>query len=160
MLSRVLKPVFVYNLILLITFSFSVNSYEDIQNIIIFFYILFHITFIYFVFYHYNFLIYFLGLFYGVMFDVLLLNSIGCHLLCYIIFISLFVFFKKYLFLLSSFQITVTIFIALIIILYSEMFFAYTIHNIYFSSYQIIKYTIFSSIIFLPSIFLLNKLDI
>ena len=159
MFLNIFTPQIKFNLILIITFSLSVNSYVEIQNINIIFYIIFHLTFIYLLFYHYNFLIYIIGLIYGVLFDTVLLNQIGSHLLTFIILISIYVLFKKYLFLLTPYQISITIFITLIFTLILEVIFAYFLNNIYLNVIMIIKLLIFSIIIFIPSIIIFNKLD-
>ena len=159
MFLNIFTPQIKFNLILIITFSLSVNSYVEIQNINIIFYIIFHLTFIYLLFYHYNFLIYIIGLIYGVLFDTVLLNQIGSHLLTFIILISIYVLFKKYLFLLTPYQISITIFITLIFTLILEVIFAYFLNNIYLNIIMIIKLLIFSIIIFIPSIIIFNKLD-
>ena len=159
MLLKFFTPQLKFNLILLITFSFSVNTFVEIQNLNVFFYIVFHLTFIYFLFYHYNYSLYILGLIYGVLLDTILLNQIGSHLLTLIILISVYVLFKKYLFLLSSNQISVTIFITLILSLFSEGIFAYLFNNIYFTNTMMLKLLIISIIIFIPLIIIFNKLD-
>ncbi len=159
MLSKSINPVFIYNLILIITFSVSVNTYVLIQNINLFFYILFHLVFIYFIFYHYSFTHFFLALIYGVLFDIFLINIIGSHLISFIMLISIFLLFKKYLFLLSSIQVTLVILIVLNLLLFIEMFLAYLLNNIYFNFSQILKYLIISFIIFIPTISILNKLS-
>ena len=121
MFSKFFSPILLFNLILIVSFSISINYLVNLENINILFYIFFHITFIYFLFYHYHYSMYLLGLFYGVFLDIFLINSIGSHLLCLILLISLYVTMKKYLFLLSSFHISATIFIILIITLYLDL---------------------------------------
>ena len=78
------------NIILIISFSISVNSFILFPNINNAFYVLFHLTFIYLIFYHYHYYLYVVALVYGILFDILLLNYIGAHL---ITFLSLLVFF-------------------------------------------------------------------
>ena len=141
------------------SFSVSINSLVEIKIINYFFYVLFHLTFIYLVFYYYHYFLYILAFIYGVLFDILLLNEISSHLLSFILLISIYILFKKYLFLLSSYQISITILIVLIIMLIFEGILAYFISNIYLTSYQIIMYLTISIIIFIPSVFLFNKFD-
>ena len=154
-----IKPTILFNIILIITFSISVNTFVELNIINLIFYILFHLTFIYYLFYHYNYLLYWIGLFYGLFFDILLLNSIGTHLLCFIILITTYVLLKKYLVFLSSKQITITIFITLIITLFSEMIFASIFNSYKLIIFQFINNITVSIIIFFPTIFLLNKID-
>ena len=149
----------IFNLILIVTFSVSVNSFEQLANLNILFYIIFHLTFIYYIFYHYHYLHFFLGFIYGVLFDIFLLNTIGAHLICFVSLISIYILMKKYLFLLSAYQISITIFITLNTIIFSEMLLAFLLDNIYFTINYLLKFLIITSIIFVPSIFILNKLD-
>ena len=159
MFTKVNYLTLLFNLILVTSFSISVNTFVGIQNINIIFYIIFHLSFIYFLFYHYHYLFYLLAFVYGVMFDIFLLNSIGAHLISFITLISLYVFVKKYLFLLSSFQISITIFITLIGTIFIEMLIAYFFNNINITFSNLFRYFLISAIIFIPSIYILNNLD-
>ena len=159
MFSNVLKPYLVFNLILFFAFSISVNSFVEIEYINLVFYIFFHITYIYLLFYHYHFSIYIIGLFYGIFFDILLMNSIGSHLVGLLILIFFYVFLKKYLFLLSSLQISITIFITLNAVIYFEIFYAFVFNNFYLNILQLLNYFIIALIIFIPTILVLNKID-
>ena len=159
MFTQVNYLTLLFNLILVTSFSISVNTFVGIQNINIIFYIIFHLSFIYFLFYHYHYLFYLLAFVYGVLFDIFLLNSIGAHLISFIILISLYVFVKKYLFLLSSFQISITIFITLIGTIFIEMLIAYFFNNINITFSNLFRYFFISAIIFIPSIYILNNLD-
>ena len=159
MFSNVLKPYLIFNLILFFAFSISVNSFVEIEYINLVFYIFFHITYIYLLFYHYHFSIYIIGLFYGIFFDILLMNSIGSHLVSLLILIFLYVFLKKYLFLLSSLQISITIFITLNAVIYFEILYAFVFNNFYLNILQLLNYFIIALIIFIPTILVLNKID-
>ena len=159
MFSNVLKPYLIFNLILFFAFSISVNSFVEIEYLNLVFYIFFHITYIYLLFYHYHFSIYIIGLFYGIFFDILLMNSIGSHLVSLLILIFLYVFLKKYLFLLSSLQISITIFITLNAVIYFEIFYAFVFNNFYLNILQLLNYFIIALIIFIPTILVLNKID-
>ena len=149
----------IFNLILIVTFSVSVNSFEQLANLNILFYIIFHLTFIYYIFYHYHYLHFVLGFIYGVLFDIFLLNTIGAHLICFVSLILIYILMKKYLFLFSAYQISITIFITLNTVIFSEMLLAFLLDNIYFTINYLLKIFIISSITFVPSIFILNKLD-
>ena len=157
--SQVFKTYFIFNIILLFSFSISVNSLLHIEFVNILFYILFHLTFIYFLFYYYHYTHYFLGFIYGILFDIILLNSIGSHLICFMVFISIYISIKKYLLLLSSNQISLIIFITLITILYTEILLSYFLNNIYFSIPHLFNYLVISIIIFIPIVTVLNKLN-
>ncbi len=159
MISKILTPHLSFNLILLLSFSISVNTFVEIQSINYIFYIFFHLSFIYLLFYHYHYSIYLIGLFYGILFDIFLLNEISSHLLSLILLISIYILLKKYLSFLSVYQINLTIFVTLISVLFLEVIFAYFFNKITFNLNQIMIYLIISLIIFIPSIFIFNKLD-
>ena len=159
MISKLFTSSLIFNILLIISFSISVNTFTEIQILNYIFYIFFHLTFIYFLFYHYHYSIYFIGLVYGILFDVLLINDISSHLVSFILLILIYVLIKKYLFLLSAYQISLAIFITLITVLFFEAIFAYVVNNITFSYTQMINYLTISCIIFVPSILFFNKLD-
>ena len=159
MYSEYFKPYIIYNIIFVITFSVSVNTFVNLQIINILFYIFFNLTLIYYIFYRYHYSIYFLALIYGVLFDIFLLNQIGSHLICFITLISLYIFFKNYLLLLSSYQVSLTIFSTLIFLIFSEFALAYLMNNIYFSWSDFFMFLIIALIIYIPYIFILNKID-
>ncbi len=159
LLLRVFTPYVLFNIILVFSFSVTVNSYVQIQNINIIFYIIFHLTFVYFLFYQYHYSLFIIGFIYGVLLDIFLINEIGSHLITFLILILLYTQLKKYLFQLNSFQISLTIFVTLNIILISELVFAFLINDIYFNFFQVIKYIIISFILLVPSLFVLNKID-
>ena len=157
--SKLLNSSIKLNIILIISFSISVNSFILFPNVNNAFYVLFHLTFIYLIFYHYHYYLYVIALVYGILFDILLLNYIGAHL---ITFLSLLIFFgllKKYLIKLSSYQIIFIYFITLIILLLFEQFLAKIIYDYKFNVFLILNFFLISLIIFIPTIFLFNKLD-
>ena len=159
LLLRVFTPYVLFNIILVFSFSVTVNSYIEIQNINIIFYIIFHLTFVYFLFYQYHYSLFILGFIYGILLDIFLINEIGSHLITLLILILLYTQFKKYLFQLTSLQISFTIFVTLNLILMSELVFAFLISDIYFNFFQVTKYIVISFILFVPSLFLLNKIN-
>ena len=159
MFVRLFRPFIILNIVLLFSFSISVNTFVRFEIINLVFYIFFHIAFIYTLIFYYNISIFITGLFYGIFFDIILLKEISSHLLTFIILILLYIATKKYLFLLSSYQVSTTIFITLIITLLFELILTYIIFDMNFTFIQIVKYIIISLLIFVPSIYLLNKLD-
>ena len=147
------------NIILIISFSISVNSFILFPNVNNAFYILFHLTLIYLIFYHYHYYLYVVALIYGILFDILLLNNIGAHILTFLSLLMLFVLLRKYLIRLSSFQIIFIYFISLIILLIMEQFLANLIHNYKFNMSSFFNFILISLIIFIPTVFLFTKLD-
>ena len=147
------------NFILIISFSISVNSFILFPNINNAFYVLFHLTFIYLIFYHYHYYLYVIALVYGILFDILLLNNIGAHLITFLSLIILFVLLRKYLIRFSSYQIIFIYFITLIFLLLFEQFVANLIYDYKFNISIVLNFFLISLIIFIPTIFLFTKLD-
>ena len=157
--SRYLNSSVKLNIILIISFSISVNSYILFPNINNTFYILFHLTLIYLIFYHYHYYLYVVALVYGILFDVLLLNYIGAHLITFLSLLILFILLRKYLIRLSSYQIICIYFITLIVLHLFEQFLANFINDYKFNIISILNFLLISLIIFIPSVFLFIKLD-
>ena len=157
--SKFLNSSLKLNIILIISFSISVNSFILFPNINNAFYVLFHLSFIYLIFYHYHYYIYVVTLVYGILFDILLFNYIGAHLITFLSLLIFFVLLKKYLIRLSSYQIIFIYFITLIVLLFFEQFLANIINDHKFNAFLILNFFLISLIIFVPTIFLFNKLD-
>lgn len=147
------------NIILIISFSISVNSFTLFPNVNNAFYVLFHLTFIYLIFYHYHYYLYIVALVYGVLFDILLLNYVGTHLITFLSLLIFFVLLKKYLIRLSFYQIIFVYFITLIALLLFEQILANLINNYKFNLSLIFNFFLISLIIFIPTVFLFTKLD-
>ena len=147
------------NIILIISFSISVNSFILFPNINNAFYVLFHLTLIYLIFYHYHYYLYFVVLIYGILFDILLLNNIGVHLISFISILFSFILLRKYLIRLSSYQIIFIYFITLIIFLLFEQLLANLLYNYKINMSSFFNFFLISLIIFIPTVFLFTKLD-
>ena len=147
------------NIILIISFSISVNSFISFPNVTNSFYVLFHLTLIYLIFYHYHYYLYFVALIYGILFDILLLNNIGVHLICFISILFSFILLRKYLIRLSSYQIIFIYFITLIIFLLFEQLLANLLYNYKINMSSFFNFFLISLIIFIPTVFLFTKLD-
>jgi len=147
------------NFILIISFSISVNSFILFPNINNAFYVLFHLTLIYLIFYHYHYYLYFVALIYGILFDILLLNNIGVHLISFISILFSFILLRKYLIRLSSYQIIFIYFITLIIFLLFEQLLANLLYNYKINMSSFFNFILISLIIFIPTVFLFTKLD-
>ena len=157
--SKLLNSSSKLNIILIISFSISVNSFILFPNVNNAFYVLFHLTLIYLIFYHYHYYLYVLVLIYGILFDILLLNNIGAHLISFLSLLIFFIFLRKYLIRLSSYQIIFTYFITLIILFIIEQFLANLIHNYKFNISTLFNFFLISIVIFIPTMFLFTKLD-
>ena len=147
--SKLLNSSIKLNIILIISFSISVNSFILFPSVNNVFYVLFHLTFIYLIFYHYHYYLYVVALVYGILFDILLLNYIGAHLVTFLSLLIFFISLKKYLIKLSSSQIIFIYFITLIILLLFEQFLANLIHDYKFNMRSIFNFFLISLIIFI-----------
>ncbi len=147
------------NIILIISFSISANSFAALPNINNAFYVLFHLTYIYLIFYHYHYYIYLVALIYGILFDILLLNNTGAHIITFLSLLIFFVILRKYLIRLTSFQIIFIYFLTLIILFFIEQLLANLIHNYTFNMSSIFNFILISFIIFIPTVFLFTKMD-
>ena len=147
------------NIILIISFSISVNSFILFPNVNNAFYVLFHLTLIYLIFYHYHYYLYVVALIYGILFDILLLNNIGTHLIAFLSLLIFFLLLRKFLIRLSSYQIIFIYFITLIFLLLIEQILANLIHNYKFNISSFFNFFLISLIIFIPTIFFFTKLD-
>ena len=157
--SKFVNSSFKLNIILIISFSISVNSFILFPNINNAFYVLFHLTLIYLIFYHYHYYLYFVALIYGILFDILLLNNIGVHLISFISILFSFILLRKYLIRLSSYQIIFIYFITLIIFLLFEQLLANLLYNYKINMSSFFNFVLISLIIFIPTVFLFTKLD-
>ncbi len=158
-LFKSFRTILILNLLMIFSFSISVNSFVYFSNINLVSYIFFHLILIYYCIYHYHYSVFLIIFIYGIFLDILLLNNIGNHLFILILFVSVYTIFKKYLFQLTSYQITITIFISLILILFSEMLLANLLNNYKLNYFEFLKILFISIIIFFPSIILFTKLD-
>jgi len=158
-LLRNYKQLIVFNIIIFITFCFIINSFYNFTNLNLIFYVFFHLTFVYTLFYYYHFTIYIVSFIYGILLDIFLINNIGIHLLPLVIIIPIYSLFKKFLYQLSSNQISIFILISLILLQSIELLIAKYFFNIKFDNFYFLKVQLFSIIIFIPSIFIFNKLD-
>ena len=147
------------NILLIISFSISANSFILFPNINNAFYVLFHLTLIYLIFYHYHYYLYFVAFIYGILFDILLLNNIGVHLITFISILLSFTLLRKYLIKLSSYQIIIIYFITLIIFLLFEQLLANLLYNYKINMSSFFNFILISLIIFIPTVFLFTKLD-
>ena len=138
----------IYQLILFLSFSLSVNYFTELKIVNFFSYVLFHLTLIYLMFYYFNFILFFLYFLYGIFFDIFLINFISPHLISFLILISLFYLLKKYLLNLSSNKISFII-----------LFISYTLFNYPINYESLRNIFLTTTIIFIPVLLLFSKID-
>ena len=160
MISKLLSSqIIIYQFILFLSFSLSVNYFVDLEFVNYVSYVLFHLTLIYIVFYFFHFSLILISFLYGIFFDIFLIDYISPHLISFLVFVFLFFYTKKYLLNLSSNKISSIIISLTFIMFISEALIA----NIFFSypiNYQNLGWLLFTSmILFFPSLYLFSKID-
>ncbi len=153
------SQIIIYHLILFLSFSLSVNYFVDLVFINYLSYVLFHLTLIYLVFYFLHFSIVPISFLYGIFFDIFLIDYISPHLICFLVFVFLFYYSKKYLLNFSAKTISYIMLGLTLLMFISEALLA----NIFFNypiNYQNLSWLLFTLlIVFFPSLFIFSKID-
>jgi len=153
------QPSYVYNLILFILFCVIVNSSNHFQIFYSSLYCIFHLLIIYLGVYHFRKRLYFLFFVYGLGLDILLLNEIGPHLLVFMVSIIILNLLLKYLTNLSSLKIYIFLLSFQLMMIFSEMFFAYLINNIKSDYTTLMQFIILVLLLSFPSFIVFSKID-
>ena len=159
MLSRYLVPFTYYNLILLLLFSLSVELIESFLFINSVAYASFHYVIIYLGLYYYRKILYIIYFLYGLGIDLLLINQIGIHLPVFMILLFFFKQIKKYLQILNSKKIYLSILLIQIITIFLEMIIASWFFDYTFDLYIYFKYILISLLISYPIFFIFFRID-
>ena len=154
-----LKPFYIYNIILIISFSLIVSSNQEFPYLYISLYCIFHFLLIYLALYHFRITLYFIYFFYGLGLDILWLNEIGPHLLVFVFILVIIKFTQKYLYKLSSLKIYFFLLLAQLSMIFLEKIFSYILFSFKSDSILLIKIIIFSIILSFPIFFLFSKID-
>tara|TARA_B100000965_G_C19094869_1_gene542246 strand:+ start:20 stop:505 length:486 start_codon:yes stop_codon:yes gene_type:complete len=159
MISKLLSSqTIIYQIILFLSFSLSVNYFVDLEFVNYLSYVFFHLTLIYIVFYFFHFSLIFISFLYGIFFDIFLVYYISPHLISFLVFVFLFFYIKKYLLNLSSNKISYIIISLTFIMFISEALIAKTFFN-YPINYDLGWLLFTSMILFFPSLYLFSKID-
>ena len=159
MLSRYLAPFTYYNLILLLLFSLSAELIESFLYINSLAYVSFHYVIIYLGLYYYRKILYIIYFLYGLGIDLLLINQIGIHLPVFMILLFFFKQIKKYLQILNSKKIYLSILLIQIITIFLEMIIASWFFGYTFDLYIYFKYILISLLISYPIFFIFFRID-
>ena len=160
MLSKLLSSqIILYNIILFFSFSLSVNYFVDLEIINYLSYVFFHLTLIYLIFYYFNFYLIIITFFYGLLFDIFLIDYISPHLISFLVLVIIFYYSKKYLINLTSTNISFLIVFLTLIMFISETLIANLLFN-YPINYQNLGWLYITSlIIFFPSLIIFSRID-
>lgn len=154
-----LKPIYIYNIILVIAFSLIVNSNQEFSYLYISLYCIFHFLLIYLALYHYRISLYFIYFLYGLGLDILWLNEIGPHLLVFMFILFILKSTQKYLYNLSSLKIYVFLLFSQLFMILLENILLHMLFNFESDSIFLIKIMIFSLILSYPIFLLFSKID-
>ena len=157
--SKYLKPFVIYNFLLLILFSITVNTIDFYNIINLLSYILLHYIFVYLsIYYHHN-LNYIIFFVYGLAIDILLINEIGPHILSLMTLLIFLNLSKKFIKSLSSKKMYIIIVLILNLIILFEMVLSLILFNYYFDILYFIGLVIISLFISYPTLLFFKKID-
>ena len=157
--SKYLKPFVIYNFLLLILFSITVNTIDFYNIINLLSYILLHYIFVYLSIYYYRNLNYIIFFVYGLAIDILLINEIGPHILSLMTLLIFLNLSKKFIKSLSSKKMYIIIILILNLIILFEMVLSLILFNYYFDILYFIGLVIISLFISYPTLLLFKKID-
>jgi len=158
-LSRHLKPINIYFMLLIFSLAITVNAYPKFMFLNTIFYVFIHFIIIYTGIYYNNIYLYFIYFFSGIVLDIFLLNEIGPHV---IIFMLLVFFFDKSQKILSTFnplKIIILIFLSIILSIFSEQIVSQILFNYSFSLFYYLKIILLSFIFLFPTFYFFQKID-
>ena len=158
--SKYLSIFGIYNFILFIFFSISVNSIESLYFINLFSYAILHIIIVYLGFYYYRKFLYLSYFVCGLGLDLLLLNNqIGTHLFLFMILLPVVNISKKYLNELNSRIVYWIILILACIIISLEMLISHIFFYYDFNYIELLKLIFILLVSAYPLLFLFSKID-
>mgnify|MGYP001198825991 FL=1 len=156
---KYLKPFVIYNFLLLILFSISVDTIDFYNIINLLSYILLHYIFVYLSIYYYRNLNYIIFFVYGLAIDILLINEIGPHILSLMTLLIFLNLSKKFIKSLSSKKMYIIIVLILNLIILFEMVLSLILFNYYFDILYFIGLVIISIFISYPTLLFFKKID-
>ncbi|PPR44864.1 MAG: hypothetical protein CFH18_00162 [Alphaproteobacteria bacterium MarineAlpha5_Bin8] len=157
--SKYLNSFVYFNLLLIFFFSLSVNKIESFTILNLLSYSIFHFIVIYLSLYYHRNILYFIFFLFGLSMDLLFMNSIGPHLLVFMILLFSIKRIKKYI---NNFESTKIYFIILliqIIILFLEMIISHYFYQYYFDHILYSKLLLISLFISYPLLLIFSKID-
>ena len=157
--SKYLKPFVIYNFLLLILFSITVNTIDFYNIINLLSYILLHYIFVYLSIYYYRNLNYVIFFVYGLVIDILLINEIGPHILSLMTLLIFLNISTKFIKSLSSKKMYIIIVLILNLIILFEMVLSLILFNYYFDILYFIGLVIISIFISYPTLLFFKKID-
>ena len=158
-LQRFVSSFVYYQLILFILFALSINYFIELKYISLFAYAIFHITFIYLVFYYFSFKVFIVAFIYGVFYDIILINYTAPHLITFLLLITFIYLVRKLLFNFNPNKISFMILIIFFIMFFLEMFISFVLFNYNFNLKILLQLYSIGVIVFFPLMYFFSRLD-
>ena len=158
-LSQYYSPFIIYNILLIIFFSLSVNGLPFFPIINIIFYSIFHFLIIYLGIYYYRKKLYLIFFLYGLGLDLFWINEIGPHLIVFMFVLIIFYLTLKYLNNLRKLNIYLMLLMTQITMILFEMFISQIMFGFSFNFSDFLKIVLLSIIFSYPIFIIFSKID-
>ena len=158
-LSRHLKPINIYFMLLIFSLAITVNAYPKFMFLNTIFYVFIHFIIIYTGIYYNNIYLYFIYFFSGIVLDIFLLNEIGPHVIIFMLLVFFFDKSQKILSTFNPFKIIIVIFLSIFLSIFSEQIVSQILFNYKFSLFYYLKIILLSFILLFPTFYFFQKID-
>jgi len=159
LLSQYYNPFIVYNILLIVFFSLTVNGLPLLPILNIIFYSIFHFLIIYLGVYYYRRKLYLIYLLYGLGLDLFLINEIGPHLIIFMLVLIIFYSTFKYLNNLKMLKMYLMLLVMQITMILFEMIISQLMFGFSFNLNYFLEIAIFSIIFSYPVFYIFSKID-
>ena len=158
-LSQYYNSFIIYNILLIIFFSLTVNGVPLFPILNIIFYSIFHFLIIYLGIFYYRKKLYLIYFLYGLGLDLFWINEIGPHLITFMFALSIFYLTFKYLNNLRKLNVYLMLLMTQITMILFEMFISQLMFGFYFNLNDFLEIAIFSIILSYPVFYIFSKID-
>ena len=158
-LSQYYNSFIIYNILLIIFFSLTVNGMPLFPILNIICYSIFHFLIIYLGIYYYRKKLYLIFSLYGLGLDLFWINEIGPHLITFMFALSIFYLTFKYLNNLKKLNIYLMLLMTQITIILFEKIISQLMFGFYFNLNDFLEIAIFSIILSYPVFYIFSKID-
>ena len=158
-LSKYYNSFIIYNILLIIFFSLTVNGVPLFPILNIIFYSIFHFLIIYLGIYYYKLKLYIIYFLYGLGLDFFLLNKFGPHLIAFMLVLIIFYSTFKYLNNLKTLNMYLILLVTQITIILFEKIISQLMFGFYFNLNDFLEIAIFSIILSYPVFYIFSKID-
>ena len=158
-LSPYYNSFIIYNILLIIFFSLTVNGVPLFPILNIICYLIFHFLIIYLGIYYYKLKLYIIYFLYGLGLDFFLLNEFGPHLIVFMLLLIIFYSTFKYLNNLKTLNMYLILLVTQITIILFEKIISQLMFGFYFNLNDFLEIAIFSIILSYPVFYIFSKID-